>query len=78
LLLGNFSLKLLIYQVLKLAQKAVELKPTAQTFDLLAWLYFKSGVYDEAFGAIERAFELNSLDQSIVQHREEIKRRIGR
>jgi len=61
-----------------LAQKAIELKPTAQTFDLLAWLYFKSGVYDEAYRAIERAFELNSLDQSIVQHREEIKRKIGR
>src|SRR4030042_3604004 len=67
-----------VNRALKLAKKAVVLKPTAQTFDLLAWLYFKSGVYDEAYRAIERAFELNSLDQSIVQHREEIKRKIGR
>ncbi len=65
-----------IDKALELAQKAAELRPTAQTFDLLAWLYFKRGMYREAEGAIERAVELDPNNESIMLHREEIRRKM--
>ncbi|UCC66105.1 MAG: tetratricopeptide repeat protein, partial [Deltaproteobacteria bacterium] len=61
-------------RALKLARKAVDLKPTAQTFDLLAWLCFKRGMYEEAEKAIERALELAPSDESIIRHRENMRR----
>jgi superkiller protein 3 len=64
-------------RALKLAQRAVELQPSAQTFDLLAWLYFKRGMYGEAQEAIERAVELAPNNESIMRHREAIRRRMG-
>ena len=64
-------------RALKLARKAVELKPTAQTFDLLARLYFRRGMYEEAEGAIESALELDPSNESIIRHREEIRRKMG-
>jgi tetratricopeptide (TPR) repeat protein len=64
-------------RALKLAQKAVELRPTAQTFDLLAWLYFRRGMYEDAEKAIERAVGLDPSNESIIRHREEIRREMG-
>ena len=65
-----------IQRALKLARKAVELKPTAQTFDLLASLYFKSGMYGEAKRAVESALALDPSNESIIQRKERIRKKI--
>lgn len=67
-----------IERALKLAQKVVELKPTAQTFDLLALLYLKRGMYEEAEKAIQKALELAPGDRSILPHRGDIRKRMTR
>ena len=64
-------------RALQLAQKAVELKPTAQGFGLLASLYLKKGMYGEANQAVEKGLALNPGDESILQLKEMMKRKMG-
>ncbi len=42
-----------IERALKLAQRVVELNPAAQAFDLMASLYFKRGMFEQAEKAIQ-------------------------
>jgi tetratricopeptide (TPR) repeat protein len=52
------------------------LKPAPHSFDLLASLYFKRGMYDEAYRAIERALALAPDDPLIIQRREQIRNKM--
>lgn len=64
-------------RALQLAQKAVELQPTAQTFSLLASLYFKRGMYGEADRAADRALALDPRHESMIYLKEMIRKKMG-
>jgi tetratricopeptide (TPR) repeat protein len=64
-------------RALKLAQKAAELQPGAETFSLLASLYFKNGLYAEADRAADRALALDPRHESTIYLKEMIRKKMG-
>jgi tetratricopeptide (TPR) repeat protein len=63
-------------EALRLARKAVTLKPIASHIDTLAWVYYKSGRYGEAEKEALRALELEPENEEYRKRLEEIRRSI--
>ena len=59
----------------KLAEKAVEIKPDAQSYYVLAWACDMNGVHDQALDALERAMKLNPADAKYRQMYDLIKKK---
>ena len=54
---------------LKLAQKAIQLKPKdGHIKDTLGWVLYKQGDYEGAVKALESAYQLNSTESIIAEH----------
>ena len=59
----------------KLAEKAVEIKPDAQSYYVLAWACDMNGVHDQALDALERAMKLKPADAKYRQMYDLIKKK---
>lgn len=57
---------------LKIAQKEIENRPTPESYDLLAWSYFKIGEKEKALEIIEKHTIGKSFEPNIVYHNAEI------
>lgn len=55
-------------EALKLAQRAVSLKPAGHIQDTLGWIYYRLGRYDDARKALEAAVKLIPDDAVILEH----------
>lgn len=55
-------------EALKLAQRAVAVKPAGHIQDTLGWIYYRLGRYDEARKALEAAVKLIPDDAVILEH----------
>jgi len=58
-----------------LAQRAVELEPTAANFDILGWALYASGEVSESLSAMERAMELDPANSDYRRRYEQIRQR---
>ena len=57
---------------LKIAQKEIENRPTPESYDLLAWSYFKLGEKEKALEVIQKHTIGKSFEPNIVYHNAEI------
>jgi tetratricopeptide (TPR) repeat protein len=57
---------------LKIAQKEIENRPTPESYDLLAWTYFKIGEKEKALEVIQQHTIGKSFEPNIVYHNAEI------
>ena len=57
---------------LKIAKKEIENRPTPESYDLLAWTYFKIGEKEKALEIIQKHTIGKSFEPTIVYHNAEI------
>ncbi|WP_339888419.1 hypothetical protein [uncultured Flavobacterium sp.] len=57
---------------IKIAQKEIENRPTPESYDLLAWTYFKIGEKEKALEIIQKYTIGKSFEPTIVYHNAEI------
>jgi tetratricopeptide (TPR) repeat protein len=61
---GNMDLD----KALRIAQREVDNRPTAQSYDLLAWVYYKLGQKQEAYKIAKRFVENKNHEPGVLYH----------
>lgn len=69
---------LLPEKAIEIAQKEVENRPTPQSYDLLAWSYFKKGDLQMANDIIEKYVEGQTSEPDVLYHIAEIYKAVGK
>ena len=65
-------------QALSIAKKEVENRPTPQSYDLLAWSYFKKGDVEKANAIVEEYVEGQTYEPEVLYHIAEIYKAVGK
>ncbi|RKE94794.1 tetratricopeptide repeat protein [Ichthyenterobacterium magnum] len=69
---------LLPEQALEIAKHEVESRPTPQSYDLLAWSYFKKGDVEKANAIVEKFIEGQTYEPTVLYHIAEIYKAAGK
>ncbi|WP_369994435.1 cell surface protein [Winogradskyella sp.] len=69
---------LLPEEALAIAKKEVENRPTPQSYDLLAWSYFKKGDVEKANAIVEEYVEGQTYEPEVLYHIAEIYKAVGK
>ncbi|APY09229.1 cell surface protein [Winogradskyella sp. J14-2] len=69
---------LLPERAIEIAKTEVEKRPTPQSYDLLAWSYFKKGDVEKANAIIEKYVEGNTFEPNVLYHIAEIYKAAGK
>ncbi|MTE27668.1 tetratricopeptide repeat protein [Winogradskyella ouciana] len=69
---------LLPEEALAIAKKEVENRPTPQSYDLLAWSYFKIGDVEKANAIVEEYVEGQTYEPGVLYHIAEIYKAVGK
>ncbi len=69
---------LITTDAIELAKTEVENRPTPESYDLLAWSYFKAGQLDEALTIVETKIEGFTYEPTILYHVAEIYKAVGK
>jgi tetratricopeptide (TPR) repeat protein len=69
---------LLPERALEIAKREVENRPTPQSYDLLAWSYFKKGNVEKANAIIEDYVEGQTSEPDVLYHMAEIFKAVGK
>ena len=64
-------------KAIEIAQQEVKNRPTAQSYDLLAWSYFKNGNLEEANTIVENYIAGKTSEPDVLYHMAEIYKAIG-
>jgi tetratricopeptide (TPR) repeat protein len=63
---------------IEIAQREVENRPTPQSYDLLAWSYFRKGAIEKANTIIEKHVEGQTSEPDVLYHIAEIYKAVGK
>ncbi|WP_138433831.1 tetratricopeptide repeat protein [Winogradskyella algicola] len=69
---------LLPEKAIEIAELEVENRPTPQSYDLLAWSYFKKGNIEKANAIIEKHVEGHTFEPAVLYHIAEIYKAMGK
>lgn len=69
---------LLPERAIEVAELEVKNRPTPQSYDLLAWSYFKKGNIEKANAIIEKHVEGQTLEPTVLYHIAEIYKAVGK